>query len=54
MRFTISCGLVELDGDESEEALVKRADEALYDAKRKGRNRVVAMKKSILGRVLSW
>ena len=33
---------------------VKRADEALYEAKKKGRNRVITRKKSLLGRVLAW
>ena len=54
VRFTVSCGLVDLDAGESEDALVKRADEALYEAKNKGRNRVVARKRSLLGRVLAW
>ncbi len=54
VRFTVSCGLVDLEQGENEDALVKRADEALYEAKRKGRNRVIARKKSLLGRVLAW
>ncbi len=54
VRFTVSCGLVDLESGENEDALVKRADEALYEAKKKGRNRVIARKKSLLGRVLAW
>ncbi len=54
VRFTVSCGLVDIEQGENEDALVKRADEALYEAKRKGRNRVIARKKSLLGRVLAW
>ena len=54
VRFTVSCGLVDLEQGENEDALVKRADEALYEAKKKGRNRVIARKKSLLGRVLAW
>jgi|GEM_PF-395070 len=54
VRFTVSCGLVDIEQGENEDALVKRADEALYEAKKKGRNRVVARKKSLLGRVLAW
>lgn len=38
---TISCGVAELGDDEPAEAWIVRADEALYEAKRAGRNRVV-------------
>lgn len=54
VQFTVSCGLVDIEQGENEDALVKRADEALYEAKRKGRNRVIVRKKSLLGRVLAW
>jgi diguanylate cyclase (GGDEF)-like protein len=53
VRFTVSCGLTDLQGAEREEDLVKRADEALYEAKRRGRNRVVARKRSLFERMLA-
>jgi diguanylate cyclase len=49
VQFTASAGVAELTGSEGAEALVKRADEALYEAKRTGRNKVVAKKRSRLG-----
>jgi diguanylate cyclase (GGDEF)-like protein len=39
---TCSVGVAQWDGSESPQALVARADAALYEAKRMGRNRVVA------------
>lgn len=54
VRFTISCGLVDFEASDTEETLVKRADEALYEAKRKGRNRVITRKKSLIGKMLAW
>lgn len=39
-RVTISVGLVELTPDETSAAFYKRADQALYQAKKSGRNRV--------------
>jgi diguanylate cyclase (GGDEF)-like protein len=40
-KLTISCGLAEFSGKESnEEALIQKADEALYRAKNQGRDRV--------------
>ncbi len=42
LRLTISIGYAVLLPNESEDQLLKRADEALYEAKRSGRNKVVA------------
>jgi diguanylate cyclase len=41
VRFTVSCGLTELASGDEDTDFVRRADEALYDAKRHGKNRVV-------------
>lgn len=41
IRITVSIGIALLEGSESWEALVGRADQAMYAAKRAGRNRVV-------------
>ncbi|MGM0412018.1 MAG: GGDEF domain-containing protein, partial [Pseudomonadota bacterium] len=40
-RISVSLGVAELAPGETVEALIKRADEALYRAKRDGRDRVV-------------
>ncbi len=43
INITVSIGASSIEGpDDSREALMKRADEALYHAKRNGRNRVVS------------
>jgi diguanylate cyclase len=39
--FTASCGLAECGADEPVETLLRRADEALYQAKKSGKNRAV-------------
>lgn len=54
VRFTVSCGLTDLQDGDTEESLLQRADEALYDAKRRGKNRVVGRKRSTLKSLLSW
>jgi diguanylate cyclase (GGDEF)-like protein len=54
VRFTVSCGLTDLQDGDTEETLIQRADEALYDAKRKGKNRVIVKKRSALKSLLSW
>jgi diguanylate cyclase len=41
VSFTVSCGVAEFVPEEGPEALVRRADAALYEAKRTGKNRVV-------------
>jgi diguanylate cyclase len=41
VTFTVSCGVAEFVPDEGAEALVRRTDSALYEAKRTGKNRVV-------------
>ncbi|HET6333818.1 MAG TPA: diguanylate cyclase, partial [Polyangiales bacterium] len=42
VRQTVSVGVATWDGVESPELLDERADLAMYEAKREGRNRVVA------------
>jgi diguanylate cyclase len=44
LRFTVSCGVAELKSDDIPISLIARADEALLEAKRKGRNRVQSKK----------
>ena len=39
--ISVSVGVAELKGDEEIESFIRRADEALYRAKREGKNRVV-------------
>src|SRR5690606_23961650 len=41
LTCTISVGVVERSGQEGADALLQRADAALYEAKRQGRDRVV-------------
>ncbi len=47
--ITISCGLAEWDRaiDDSSQSILKRADSALYEAKRTGRNRVITSQPTV-------
>lgn len=42
LNCTFSCGIAELHGEQEAKALASEADQALYRAKRSGRNRVLA------------
>ena len=46
IRFTISCGVAEFREGETVEDLIRGVDQALYEAKNKGKNCVVTHKKS--------
>ena len=47
LRFTISAGVTEFNPGEAVEDTVKRADRALYEAKRAGKNRAVGRRKGL-------
>ncbi len=49
--FTVSAGITEYARGDEPEVILQRADEALYGAKRKGKNCVVTKKKGLLGRL---
>lgn len=49
--FTVSAGITEYARGDEPEVILQRADEALYGAKRRGKNCVVTKKKGLLGRL---
>lgn len=51
--FTLSVGLAEFSAGDTTRSLLQRADEALYDAKRRGKNRVVRREQAYLRELLT-
>ena len=51
VQFTVSAGVTEFVKGDDVESLVQRADEALYQAKRRGKNRVMTKKKGLFSRL---
>jgi diguanylate cyclase len=52
LAYTMSAGAAEVAAGDTAESIVKRADEGLYEAKRRGKNCVVCRKPSLLTRFL--
>ncbi|HEY8550757.1 MAG TPA: GGDEF domain-containing protein [Vicinamibacterales bacterium] len=53
LTFTCSAGVAEFSPGETGDDLLKRADRALYEAKRSGKNRAIGRKKGLLA-FLGW
>ncbi len=53
LRFTISAGVTEVNPGEATDDTIKRADRALYEAKRAGKNRAIGRRKGLFG-FLPW
>jgi diguanylate cyclase (GGDEF)-like protein len=51
-RLTVSCGMAEYTAGDTLDSLVERADKALYEAKRTGRDRIVSKQKPTLRSLL--
>jgi diguanylate cyclase len=52
LSYTMSAGATECAGGDTPEGVVKRADEALYEAKHRGKNCVVCRRVSLFNRIL--
>jgi diguanylate cyclase len=52
VQFTLSCGITEFSSGDTPAEIMARADEALYEAKRRGKNQVRSKKKSFLSSLL--
>jgi PleD family two-component response regulator len=52
-ELTLSCGIAECSAGDTLESLIERADVALYQAKRLGKNRVVSVVKPTLRSVMT-
>jgi diguanylate cyclase (GGDEF)-like protein len=52
-RVTMSCGAAECSAGDTMQSLMSRADQALYDAKRKGKNRVAVKARPFIRDLLS-
>ena len=53
LRFTCSAGVTEVNAGEAVDDTVKRADRALYEAKRAGKNRAIGRRKGLFA-FLPW
>lgn len=54
VRFTVSIGVAELGEDDSVHTLIQRADQALYEAKSGGRNRVFTAASQPRDALIAW
>jgi hypothetical protein len=54
ISFSFSAGVTAYATGDTAEAIVKRADDALYDAKRRGRKRVEVKERGFIGNLVGW
>jgi PleD family two-component response regulator len=54
VAFSFSVGVTEYASGDTPEAMIRRADDALYDAKRRGKKRVESRQRGLLGNLVGW